>query len=100
MRKTLWAAGGILALGLMGAHVAPASAGTLAGAAPAMANGVDLQVRPENVYWTKQCWRERKWWGGRWHWVRRCGSVWIDRPPPPRRWGPPPPPPPPGRWWW
>ncbi|MFG1432245.1 hypothetical protein V5F44_10645 [Xanthobacter sp. V2C-8] len=100
MRKILWAAGGIVALGLLGAAAPPASAGTLAGAAPALAGPADLQIRPENVYWTRRCWQERRWWGGRWHWVRRCGSVWVGGPRPGPYWGPPGPPPPRGPYGW
>ncbi|WP_234050320.1 MULTISPECIES: hypothetical protein [unclassified Xanthobacter] len=96
MRKILWAAGGIVALGLLGAHIPAASAGTLGNAAPALAGPADLQVKPENVYWVRRCWRERRWWGGRWHWVTRCGSIWVEPPRPRPFWGPPPPRP----YWW
>lgn len=79
MRKILLAAaGGIVALGLLGAP-APASAGTLGSAAPLLAAPMGTQVQPENVYWVRRCRPVRRWWGGRWHWTRACRSVWIRR---------------------
>ena len=34
---------------------------------------------PDNVYWVRRCWRQRVWWGGRWHWQTRCRNVWVNR---------------------
>lgn len=76
MRTILWAAGGVLALGLLAGTAPAASAAPLGGAAAAM-SGATQQAAPENVYWVRRCWRERRWWGGRWHWVTRCGSAWV-----------------------
>ncbi|MFG1479559.1 hypothetical protein V5F53_12970 [Xanthobacter sp. V4C-4] len=92
MRTILWAAGGVVALGLLAAQAQAASAATLAGAASAVAGPADLQVKPESVYWVRRCWQERRWWGGRWHVVPRCRSAWVE--PGPRYWGPPRP------YWW
>lgn len=76
MRKIVWAAGGIIALGLL-AGAPAASAGTLGSVAPALAGKALQQAAPEDVRWVRRCWRERRWWNGRWRMVTRCRNVWV-----------------------
>ncbi|MFG1344549.1 hypothetical protein V5F59_06630 [Xanthobacter autotrophicus DSM 431] len=76
MRKTILAAGGVVALALL-SSVPSASAGTLMGSGSTFAGSAQQQAAPESVYWVRRCWRQRVWWGGRWHWTTRCRSAWV-----------------------
>ncbi|QRG05701.1 hypothetical protein EZH22_22030 [Xanthobacter dioxanivorans] len=81
MRKAVLAAGGIVALALLGA-VPSASAGSLAGGGTALAGPAQAQAAVEDVRWVRRCYQVRRWWNGRPHWVTRCRNVWVA----PRRW--------------
>ncbi|MEP9353595.1 hypothetical protein ABLE93_08355 [Xanthobacter sp. KR7-65] len=75
------AAGGIIAVALLGA-VPSASAGSLAGSAATFAGQAHEQAKVEDVRWIRRCVQVRRWWNGRPHWVTRCNRVWVG----PRRW--------------
>lgn len=81
MKKTILAAGGVVALALL-SSVPSASASSLMGSGSAIAGQAQEQAAPDNVYWVRRCWRVRTWWGGRWHWSTRCRSAWVG----PRRY--------------
>ncbi|MFG1371345.1 hypothetical protein V5F32_04135 [Xanthobacter oligotrophicus] len=81
MKTAALAAGGIIALALLGA-VPSASAGSLVGSGSTFAGQAPAQAQVEDVRWVRRCWQERRWWNGRPHWVTRCRSVWVG----PRRW--------------
>lgn len=81
MKHAVWAAGGIVALALLG--TAPsASAASLASGGAALAGAARSQAAPEDVRWVRRCYQVRRWWNGRPHRVTRCRSVWVG----PRRW--------------
>lgn len=77
MRKLALATGGLLALGLA-AVASPASAGTVASSGAALLDAPMAQETVENVYWRRVCRNVRVWRHGRWVWVPRCRSVWIE----------------------
>lgn len=84
MRTATLAAGGIVALALLGA-VPSASAGTMMSGGLALAGQAQSQAQVEDVRWVRRCTQVRRWWNGRPHWVQRCRNVWVG-PPRYRRW--------------
>ncbi|MFG1349229.1 hypothetical protein [Xanthobacter autotrophicus] len=81
MKTAALAAGGIVALALLGA-VPSASAGSLMGSGSTFAGQAQAQAQVEDVRWVRRCWQERRWWNGRPHWVTKCRNVWVG----PRRY--------------
>lgn len=77
MKKIAFAAGGVLALALIAAT--PAAAVSLGTGGSMLLGPAQQLAAPDNVYWVRRCWRQRVWWGGRWHWTTRCRNVWVNR---------------------